>query len=142
MDRELLLARLRVHEGLKLKPYKDSVGKTSIGIGRNLDDVGITPSEAEALCLNDIDRCCHDLDQFMPWWRNLDEIRQQVLAEMCFNIGVTRLLGFKKMLAALQEGDFPRAADEMRNSLWSQQVKGRAKTLANAMQAGSFSVEA
>jgi lysozyme len=138
MDRSILLKRLRIHEGMKLKPYMDSVGKSTIGIGRNLDDVGISPSEAEAMCINDIDRVEHDLDRNAPWWRTLDETRQQVIAEMCFNLGWPRLAQFKNMLAALKAGDFERAADEAMASRWAAQVKGRADTLSNAMRAGSF----
>ncbi len=138
MDREALLLRLIRHEGLRLRPYRDSVGKLTIGIGRNLDDVGVTHAEAKALCLNDIDRVCLDLDRNIPWWGGLSETRRQVVAEMAFNLGWPRLSLFRAMLTALQFGDTERAALEMTDSLWARQVGARAETLAAAMRSGRF----
>lgn len=138
MNQESLIARLIVHEGLKLKPYTDTVGKLTIGIGRNLDGVGISKAEAEALCANDIQFAEKGLDALCSWWRKLDEVRQQVLCEMAFNMGVSRLQDFVKFLAALKAHDFETAAKEMLNSKWAGQVKGRAVTLSNAMRDGRF----
>lgn len=138
MNRDALLARLEIHEGLKLKPYHCPAGKLTIGIGRNLDDVGISATEARALCLNDIAECERHLDALCRWWRTLDETRQQILAEMCFNVGPSRLMSFVKMLAALQSYDYQKAADEMKDSAWFKQVGNRAKTLEAAMRSGQF----
>lgn len=138
MNRDQLIDRLVVHEGLKNKPYRDTVGKLTVGIGRDLDDVGISNDEAKYLCLNDVIKVEAELDHNLPWWRNMDEVRQQVLAEMCFNIGISHLLGFHTMLGYMQVGNTSGAAEEMLNSHWASQVGQRAKDLALAMKIGSF----
>lgn len=140
MDADALIAQLRIDEGVRLKPYTDSVGKTTIGIGRNLTDVGISGDESDALCFNDIKTVVADLDRDLPWWRQQTEDRQQILANMSFNMGIERLLGFHDMLAAVQAGDFGRAADEMLNSLWAKEVHARAQRLAARMRGGSSNV--
>lgn len=123
MRREDLIAQLERHESLKLKPYRDSVGKLTIGIGRNLDDVGISVKESHFLCDNDLDeRVFPALDRSLPWWRTLSAARQQVLANMCFNLGIGRLLGFKNTLALIQAGKFAEASVEMLKSKWAIQV--------------------
>jgi lysozyme len=75
-------------EALRLKPYRDSVGKLSIGVGRNLDDKGISEAEAEFMLTNDITEHLALLDKYLPWWRTLDEARQLALANLAFNLGV------------------------------------------------------
>lgn len=136
MTRSALLAMLEQDEGLKLKPYRDTVGKLSIGCGRNLDDVGITTEEARYLLENDVGRAESDLDRNIPWWRELSEKRRHVLVSLVFNMGWPRLSGFVKFLAALKRNDWPGAAMEMRDSRWFQQVKGRGERLAKAMEEG------
>lgn len=126
------------HEALRLKPYRDSVGKLTIGVGRNLDDVGLTEAEAMTLLDNDIRRTESDLSEHLDWWLRLDEARRVVLANMCFNLGITRLLGFRRFLLALQEGEYQQAADEMKNSLWYRQVKGRGVELEKIMRTGEL----
>lgn len=138
MNRDELAARLAVHEGDKLKPYRDSVGKLTIGRGRNLDDVGLRPDETLYLCINDIKAAEDDLDHHYPWWRNMDEVRQQVLCEMAFNMGIVRLGGFQHMLGYLSQGNTSGAAEEMLASQWATQVGQRARTLAQAMKTGRF----
>jgi len=120
---------LVVHEGLKLKPYRDTEGKLTIGIGRNLDDVGISKEEAHALCANDLKGVFDDLDRNIPWWVRLSDDRQRALVNMCFNLGWPRLSGFKNMLAAMEKGLFERAADEALESKWARQVGSRAREI-------------
>lgn len=130
MDRAKLIDDLTRDEGLRLKPYRDTVGKLTIGIGRNLDDVGITIDEAVVLLHGDIDRAVVDLDRALPWWRALDEPSARALANMAFNLGLPRLLGFRRMLAALERGDHASAAAEALNSQWADQVGSRAHRIA------------
>ena len=127
---DLLLANLKRDEGLRLKPYKDSVGKLTIGYGRNLDDMGITEDEAAVLLDHDIERAVTELDRALPWWREMPPSWQRGLVNMRFNLGLTRLRTFKKMLAALQAGDRERAADEALDSVWAGQVGERATRIA------------
>jgi lysozyme len=128
--------RITKHEGLRLKPYRDSVGKLTIGVGRNLDDKGILPSEAESLLHNDIMDAESDVKALYEPYAELTAIRQYVLIDMCFNMGRARLGGFKKMLAALRARMYNDAADEMLNSKWAQQVGPRATELAALMRVG------
>jgi lysozyme len=136
MDHDKLIDQLVLHEGLRLKPYLCTAGFQTVGVGRNLDALGISEEEAFILLGNDIDRCCHALDQLAEWWRDLDDVRQRVLVDMCFNLGPSRLMRFKKMWAALTEQAWDRAADEMLDSRWADQVGGRARTLADMMRTG------
>src|SRR5690554_4120050 len=123
---EKTLAR---HEGLRLKPYRDTVGKLTIGYGRNLDDAGISEDEALVMMRNDIAVSRRELSQY-DWFRRLDESRQGVLINMRFNLGLPRLLTFRRMIAALDNGDYNKAADEMLDSRWAEQVGNRAVELA------------
>ena len=125
-----VLSDLKRDEGLRLEPYNDSVDKLTIGYGRNLDDVGITEHEAEVLLQNDIGRARIDLDRALPWWRALSEASRRGLVNMCFNLGLPRLLTFKRMLAALEAGDGGLAADEALDSKWAAQVGNRAQRIA------------
>lgn len=136
MNESKLIKQLILDEGKKHKPYKDSVGKTTIGVGRNLDDVGLSDDEIEYLLKNDIDRVIGDLDAALPWWVALSEERQQVLANMCFNLGISRLLAFKNTLEAMEEGRYDAAANGMLASLWARQVGARAIRLADRMRKG------
>ena len=79
-------------EELRLKPYTDSVGKTSIGVGRNLTDKGISFQEAQGLLTNDIADATADLAAKLPWTATLDDVRKGALTNMCFNMGIGGLL--------------------------------------------------
>ena len=135
-NRELLVYELSRDEDVRTKPYKDSVGKLTIGVGRNLDDKGLSKAEINILLNNDINGCESDLDREMPWWRQLSDNRQRVLLNMCFNLGIPRLKGFKSMLRDIQNGLYDQAAVEMIDSLWARQVGGRAVRLAKLMKNG------
>lgn len=124
------------HEGLRLKPYRDSVGKLTIGVGRNLDDVGISHEEALFLLDNDISQARARVLHVLPWAAHLDTSRFEVLINMAFNMGITGLLGFPKFLGALESGDFPTASREMLDSEWAAQVGQRAQELAQIMRTG------
>ena len=136
MDLATLKAELRRDEGVRLKPYRDAVGKLTIGVGRNLDDVGITAAEAELLLDADVGRAAADLDRTLPWWRRLTEARQRALLNMAFNLGLPRLLGFEGMLAALAAGDPVRAAAEALDRRWARQVGERAQRIARMIREG------
>ena len=125
-------------EGVRLRPYKDSVGKLTIGIGRNLDDVGISMSEAELMLSHDISRAWAALIVALSWSVRLDEARRGVLLNMAFNLGINGLLGFERMLTACEAGDYDRAAREMLESKWATQVGPRAHRLAQQMRSGEW----
>ncbi|WP_337997330.1 glycoside hydrolase family protein [Oleispirillum naphthae] len=123
-------------EGLRLAPYRCTAGRLTIGVGRNLDDMGITAEEADYLLENDIGRAMADLDRALPWWRGLSEARQRALANMCFNLGVARLMRFEGMLADLEAGDNEGAAREAMDSAWARQVGPRARRIAAMLAEG------
>ena len=134
MNVEALKVDLMRDEGCRMKPYRDSVGKLTIGIGRNLDDNGITLEEAKILLENDITTVLIELDNKLRWWRELPEPAQRGLANMAFNLGLYRLLGFHKMLAALEHGEMQIAAASALDSKWAGQVGDRAKRIASLFQ--------
>lgn len=121
---------------MRLHPYRDTVGKLTIGVGRNLDDVGISQDEANVLLQNDIAHVKQYLSSTWPWTDVLDDARRGVLLNMGFNLGLAGLSGFRQMLAKVQEGDFAGAAAEMRDSAWYTQVGARAERLAIQMETG------
>ena len=129
-----LIKQLIIDEGLELKPYKDTVGKLTIGIGRNLDDNGISEDEAHFLCHNDISRCEQELISNFIFYGLMDTNKQEVLINMCFNIGITKLLRFKNMIACLEIADYVGAAREMKDSNWYHQVGERAERLIKIMK--------
>ena len=135
MDR--IKEQLIRHEGLRLKPYRCTAGKLTIGIGRNLDDCGISQSEAYIMLINDIMNCEKQLQAKIPdIYNGLDEVRKSVLLNMCFNLGINGLLGFKNTLEFIKAGDWERAANNMLVSRWAKQVGRRAIELSELMRKG------
>ncbi len=130
---EKLLIR---HEGLKNTVYRCPAGRLTVGVGRNLEDNGITDEEALILLRNDIRRCELALDAALGYWRMLSPPRQRVLISMCFQLGLKGLLGFKRMLAALEDGEYAQAARELLDSKMARQIPLRAKELARLLELG------
>ncbi|MFZ0814552.1 MAG: glycoside hydrolase family protein [Terriglobales bacterium] len=123
-------------EGLRLEPYTDTVGKITIGVGRNLSDVGISVVEAQQLLVNDIANATARLEETFPWTAGLDEVRRAALLNMAFNMGIRGLSQFQNFLAAMRTGDWESARNEMLNSRWAQQVGARAQRLAIQIETG------
>lgn len=139
MDDKEFLEQITRHEGYRRSAYQDSKGYWTIGIGRLIDkklNGGLTVEEAQYLLQNDLDRCAKDLNEKLPWWSELSENRQYVLLNMCFNLGIAKLLGFKNTLAMIKAGNYEGAAKGMLNSLWAKQVGKRATELAEQMRKG------
>ena len=144
------------HEGIVLEPYRDILGISTIGIGRNLEDggitdaeleyigkthedilkVGLTREEAYYLCRNDISNVEKELLERKPIVNQLDQVRQMCLVDMGFNMGVPRLMKFVKMWGAIEVGDFYEASNQMLDSRWAKQVGKRSEHLAQMMRAG------
>lgn len=138
MQLQRLATQLTEDESESLRVYKCPAGYLTIGVGRNLEDVGISPEESDFLLQNDIKRVEGELDQALPWWCGMNDVRQEVLANMCFNLGLTRLLGFKKALAAMEKADYATAAAEMKDSKWYSDVGKRAERLCRQMESGVY----
>lgn len=138
MNKAKLAEQLKKHEGLRLKPYTDTVGKLTIAIGRNLEDKGITEQEALLMLSNDVDYFYNQLNKNLTWFKSLDDARQNVLVNMAFNLGIRGLLTFKMTLSLIEYGDYDNAATEMLNSVWAYQVGQRAIELSKQMATGEF----
>ena len=137
MDQDQLIKELTRDEGLRLKPYMDTTGHITIGVGRNLTDVGISQAEADYLLQSDIARTVADLDTHIPWWSTLDEVRQRVMVNMAFNLGVAGLLTFVNTLSAVKDGRYEEAGEGLTHSLWYRQVGPRADRLIAMMKTGA-----
>ena len=143
-DDPILLDMLRKHEDERMFAYDDETGMTvkcdgsarlTIGVGRNLQDNGLTKDEITYLLMNDTRRAYAEAVQF-HWFEELSDNRQRVVVDMLFNLGRKRFGTFVKMIAALERQDFQNAVHEMMNSKWRQQVKTRADTLMEMMRQG------
>lgn len=142
------------HEGRKRTVYKDSLGIKTIGIGYNLEkssakkdlakvganynDVmrgkALTDEQINGLFRMSLDQALKDAKSYYPAFDKLPGTAQVVLVDMAFNLGLTKLNGFNEVRKALARGDYNRAADEMKDSVWYRQVKTRGVKLVNMMR--------
>jgi lysozyme len=136
MNRGQLIEELKRDEGVVLTLYKCSAGKNTIGVGRNVDDRGITEDESDYLLSNDIDLCVKELEGTFSWFQTLSDTRQRVMVNMCFNLGLSRLMGFRKFLAAMEAGEWETAGVEMLDSKWARQVGPRSTRLRDLVLEG------
>lgn len=133
-----LTTMLTEEEGFRAKPYRCTANKLTIGVGRNLEDRGISKEEAMYLLGNDIEFFGTELAKRLPYLSRLDEIRQIVLIDMAFNLGINNLLAFKNTLKLVEQGKYKEAAVEMLNSKWANQVGRRAIRLSKMMETGNY----
>ena len=136
MNIEKLKAQIIRHEGFELFPYKCTAGKTSIGAGRNLDDKGISEEEAILMLSNDIKECYADIIVLFLDFVLFPESIQHVLLDMRFQLGGRGFRGFKKMITAVNKGDYKEMIVQMRDSAWYRQVTSRAEHLIKMMKEG------
>ena len=140
---ERLIKMLKRHEGVKSHAYKCSAGKVTVGVGRNIDEnggIGLTDSEIDMLLANDIKRVEQELKDRFSWYRNLDSVRREAMIDIAFNLGITKLLGFKKALAAMESGDYYWASTEFNASRWAEQVGYRSDELCDMIETGEYRV--
>ena len=131
-----LLEQIEKHEGRRRFPYVDTVGKLTVGVGRNLTDRGLSDDEIDYLLMNDVQACLADLRGF-EWWSRLDAVRQDVLTEMRFQLGPGGFRLFKGTLAAVALGDYVLASKRMlKSKVAREQAPKRWKTLARQMATG------
>lgn len=159
-----LHSQLILEEGLRLMAYDDATGypvpaggvcrgKLTTGVGRNLDGNPLTILEQQAVGHNgrtapithdnaimlldhDIAHACRALDDNLPWWRFLDEIRARVMVDLTFNMGIVKLLGFHHFISDMRAGAYEAAADDLKDSLWYGQVGQRGKRLEGMVRTG------
>jgi lysozyme len=152
IDTHRLAKMLSLHEGMKLKVYDDANGKElkagdtlighpTIGVGRNVasDGLGISEEEAIFILMSDIVRIQKEAESW-EIYNSLDEIRQSVLLDMLFNMGMTRFNPIKwpSMFQALEEENWDEASNQMLDSNWARQVKTRATRLSEIMVTGEW----
>lgn len=133
---ERVLPTLMKDEGFREKPYRCPAGKLTIGYGTNIDD-GIDADEAMFLLEHRVDIAILDCRTFFPWFETLSLARQAVIINLRYQLGMPRLRGFKRMIAALAGGDYDMAADELLDSKYARvDCPERAKRLAWTMRTG------
>lgn len=128
-----LYEQLRRDEGVKHEMYVDSEGWLSIGVGHNLRQRPLSDRAIQVILEDDVRDTTEGLMAAHPWVGALSEVRQEVLINMAFNMGLGGLNSFKRMLVAVQNGQWKKAADEILDSNYAKQVGDRAKRLARQM---------
>lgn len=147
MNYDALYARLETEEGKRRRRYQDTLGFWTIGEGHNIDadphypytvaDEPLSDDQIASLKRRDVATAVAALDEYANWWRAMEEPRQSVLADMCFQLGWAKLSAFVNTLQAMHFADYKAAAAGMRASKWYQQVPGRAEALAKIMEQGA-----
>ncbi len=141
MDKQRLFKQLRTHEGVEKFPYKCTAGYLTIGVGRNIEERGLLDDEIDFLLDNDINIAIDEVAATYDWFFDLSEVRQRVIIDMVFNLGLPRFAQFKNMIAAIEAEDYMQASNEMMDSRWAQQVGLRASRLAEMMETDEDSTE-
>lgn len=137
----MIIEMLRKHEGVETHAYKCTANKTTIGVGRNIDPdggIGLSQSEINYLLSSDVKRVNDELAGAFSWYRTLGTARKDAIMDMCFNMGLPRLMKFKKALAGMALGDYNEAATEFLDSRWAKQVGQRAVTVTDIIRSGEY----
>jgi lysozyme len=129
-----LLEQLERHEGRRKFPYVDTVGKLTIGVGRNLTDRGLSDDEIDYLLMNDVREVLADLATF-PWYAGLPESAKKGIADLRFNLGPTKFRKWTATIRYLERGDLVGAARQFRsNTRYFRQVGSRAERIARLIE--------
>lgn len=141
MDIDKLVAQLTSNEGYRRFPYLDTKGKTTIGVGRNLTDKGISKDEGRMLLQNDIAEAVAAA-RTEPWWAIVadDDVRARAMVDLVFNMGIGKLRTFVHALSALAGGDFNSAADQFVDSAWYREVGIRGPKIVGMIRTGQDTV--
>ena len=136
IDLKRLQEQLVIDEGLVLKPYRCSSNKLTIGVGRNIEEIGITKDEAMMLLANDIARVCGECKREFPWFEDLTPLRKEAIINLVFNMGMATFKCFRKTIAFIEAKDYERAGIELLDSNYAKQVGERSKRVANMLADG------
>tara|TARA_R110002012_G_scaffold320077_1_gene542326 strand:- start:1103 stop:1516 length:414 start_codon:yes stop_codon:yes gene_type:complete len=128
-----LSEQLKIHEGVRSKPYHCTANKLTIGVGRNLDDVGLSSEEIDYLLSNDIGRVHAECRENFTWFAGLTGLQQEAIINLIFNMGLTTFKKFKKTIQHIENGEFELAGAELLNSRYADQVGQRAVEVANQL---------
>lgn len=137
MDLKLFEEHLVWAEGERLDMYQDSVGIWTVGVGHNIEERGISKAVSRLMLEEDMAGVVQDC-RTLTYWSDLDPVRQLVIADMVFNMGLSKFLKFVDTNAALDQGNYALTAVEMKNSRWYKQVGRRAVKLCAAMKSGEW----
>ena len=135
-----LIDQLVLHEGVRHKVYTCPAGKLTIGVGRNIEDLGLSDDEIYYLLKNDIRRCDEELTNAFRFYKDLDSVRKDAMINMAFNLGIPRLRGFKMALKLMETKEYSEASMEFLDSLWALQVGQRALDIAHMIRFGKYNV--
>ena len=137
---EKLIKMITRHEGERSHVYKCSVGMETIGIGRAIGagGLGLSDDEISMLLANDVNRVIDELSASFPWFLELDEVRRDAIIDICFNLGITKLLNFKNALNAMDIEDYKSASMHFYDSRWAKQVGDRADELCEMIRTGEY----
>ncbi len=141
MNRSRLISQLRHDEGSVASVYKDSEGYYTIGVGRLVDAKKggkLSEDEIEYLLDNDIDKIQNQAIREFPWYSDINDVRQEAVLNMIFNLGLTGFKGFKLAITAFERHDFDEAAKQLLDSKWSRQVGNRSLRIAGAIRTGEW----
>lgn len=133
---DIALAQLKIDEGIRLRPYTDSRGKLSIGMGRNLTDVGISQSECDFLASHDIQVALNTADEAVHNFYTLTTPRQAVLIQMAFNLGRGTFGEFTTFLDLIESGKYNEAADDLLNTAVAKELPARYGRYADIIRNG------
>lgn len=140
MTTQYLTSDLMMDEGLRKWAYLDTTGNWTIGYGHKDNSLNASVEWSASMCavtlLHDIDRTQQELSRALPWWRTLSDVRQDVLVNMAFNLGVEKLQTFTTFLELVRSGQYAQAGEDMKTTLWAKQVHARATRLAEQMETG------
>lgn len=139
-----LVAELRRDEGVRYVVYKDTKGIDTTGVGHNLEAkplpdgwaYPLNDTQVNSLLADDLEDVFHDLDRNLPWWTDLNDVRQRALANFVFQLGITKALGFTQSLPLIRQGKYVDAANNMLLSAWAKQVPNRAKRVTDMIRNG------
>ncbi len=135
-----MISQQILHQRFYLKPYRCPNGRLFIGFGRNLNDKGITKAEAIILLENDIKECIDDLKTIFLDFDHLPESVQMVLLDMRLNLGKEQFLHLEKIIAAVKDHDFEKAANEIQNVSWASHTQDHPQILTHMIrQVDAFS---
>lgn len=138
----IIIEMLRQHEGVRTHAYRCTENKTTIGVGRNIDangGLGLSSDEINYLLASDVKRVNAELVGAFGWYKTLGTPRKDAMMDMCFNMGLPRLMLFKKALAAMAKGDYKTAAEEFLDSKWAKRDVGqRAITITDIIRSGEY----
>lgn len=139
MNQQEIEEQLIKHEGFENKIYYCSMGKPTIGVGRNIENYGLSEEEIYFMLRNDIKKCTQDLNLVFDNFNDFDDILQHALIDMRFNLGYSGFRKFKKMIKAIKNKNLEEAAEEAIDSRWYHQVRGRSKSIVSMIRGGYIS---